>query len=90
VLLAIGKHLDRPAAVAAAVTLAERVIERARREEHFRLGPSEFEYRVFDPGFFRGLSGIGYTLLRLASPSRLPSVLAFEAPEYVASHLDEI
>jgi type 2 lantibiotic biosynthesis protein LanM len=80
VLLTIGRHLDRPAAVAAAVTLAERVTERALGAGHFRLGPSAFEYRVFDPGFFRGLSGIGYVLLRLAAPTRLPSVLAFEAP----------
>jgi type 2 lantibiotic biosynthesis protein LanM len=29
-------------------------------------------------GFFQGWSGIGYTLLRLAYPDQLPSVLAFE------------
>jgi hypothetical protein len=33
---------------------------------------------VFEPSFFQGLSGIGYQLLRLAAPERLPSVLAFE------------
>jgi type 2 lantibiotic biosynthesis protein LanM len=80
VLLAVGRHLDRPSTVAAALALGERVTERARAAGHFRLGPSAFEYRVFDPGFFRGLSGIGYVLLRLAAPARLPSVLAFEAP----------
>jgi lantibiotic modifying enzyme len=80
VLLAVGRHLDRPSTVAAALALGERVTERARAAGHFRLGPSAFEYRVFDPGFFRGLSGIGYVLLRLAAPTLLPSVLAFEAP----------
>jgi type 2 lantibiotic biosynthesis protein LanM len=80
VLLAIGRHLDRPATIAAALALGERVTERAVAAGHFRLGPSAFEYRVFDPGFFRGLSGIGYVLLRLAAPTRLPSVLAFEPP----------
>ena len=34
--------------------------------------------RVFSPGLFVGASGIGYTLLRLASNDALPSVLAFE------------
>jgi type 2 lantibiotic biosynthesis protein LanM len=32
----------------------------------------------YDPGFFRGLSGIGYQLLRVAHPDELPAVLAFE------------
>ncbi|KFE64364.1 type 2 lanthipeptide synthetase LanM family protein [Hyalangium minutum] len=32
----------------------------------------------FDPSFFQGLSGIGYQLLRLAFPGRLPSVLVWE------------
>ncbi|HEV2062957.1 MAG TPA: type 2 lanthipeptide synthetase LanM family protein, partial [Thermoanaerobaculia bacterium] len=30
-----------------------------------------------DPGFFRGLAGVGYTLLRVAVPATLPSVLCF-------------
>jgi lantibiotic modifying enzyme len=30
------------------------------------------------PGFFQGTSGVGYTLLRLAHPDRLPGVLLFE------------
>jgi lantibiotic modifying enzyme len=29
------------------------------------------------PGFFRGLSGVGYTLLRVAAPALLPCVLGF-------------
>jgi lantibiotic modifying enzyme len=29
----------------------------------------------FAPGFFRGMAGIGYQLLRLADPNSLPSVL---------------
>jgi type 2 lantibiotic biosynthesis protein LanM len=89
-LLTIGRHLDCSPVVAAGIALAGQVIERARRVDHFRLGLSPFEYRVFDPGFFRGLSGIGYTLLRLAAPSRLPSVLAFEAPSRLASAEGEI
>jgi class II lanthipeptide synthase len=53
------------------------VLERARRRGAFRMflnAPA----KVFSPGLFVGASGIGYTLLRLADPSSLPSVLAFE------------
>jgi type 2 lantibiotic biosynthesis protein LanM len=32
----------------------------------------------FEPSFFQGLSGIGYALLRMAFPGRLPSVLVWE------------
>lgn len=65
--------------VEAARALARRVMARARRRGHFRLSGAGTDYRVFDPGFFQGLSGIGYGLLRLAHPDRLPSVLAFDA-----------
>jgi type 2 lantibiotic biosynthesis protein LanM len=33
---------------------------------------------AFAPGFFRGMSGIGYQLLRLAFPDSLPSVLVWD------------
>ncbi len=32
------------------------------------------------PGLMNGLAGIGYGLLRLAEPDRVPSVLAMEGP----------
>ncbi len=32
------------------------------------------------PGFMEGIAGIGYGLLRLAAPCRVPSVLAFDPP----------
>ena len=34
--------------------------------------------RPFIPGFFKGLAGIGYGLLRLIAPDRLPSILLWE------------
>ena len=33
---------------------------------------------LFNPGFFQGISGIGYEFLRLAFPEKLPSILIFE------------
>jgi lantibiotic modifying enzyme len=79
VLLTAGRRLDMPEAEDAARSLAARVLARARARHHFRLSTPGIEYRVFDPGFFRGLSGIGYELLRLAAPARLPSILRFDA-----------
>jgi type 2 lantibiotic biosynthesis protein LanM len=75
-----GRRLMRRDAYEGARRLARVVIARARHNGHFRLTASGFDYRIFDPGFFRGLSGIGYSLLHLASPAHLPSVAAFEAP----------
>jgi lantibiotic modifying enzyme len=36
--------------------------------------------KVESPGLMTGLAGIGYGLLRLAEPTRLPSVLVLEPP----------
>ncbi|MCC7044010.1 MAG: type 2 lantipeptide synthetase LanM family protein [Acidobacteria bacterium] len=80
VLLVAGEQLGRADAVDAARALAVRVVDRARRRGHFKLSGAGTDYRVFDPGFFQGLSGVGYELLRLARPSGLPSVAGFGAP----------
>jgi type 2 lantibiotic biosynthesis protein LanM len=80
VLLVAGEQSGRVDATLAARALAARVVDRARRRGHFRLSGAGTDYRVFDPGFFQGLSGIGYQLLRVAQPSGLPSVAGFEAP----------
>ncbi|MFN8058375.1 MAG: type 2 lanthipeptide synthetase LanM family protein [Vicinamibacterales bacterium] len=79
VLVTVGRRLGRPDVVAAGVDVATRTAERASRRQLYGLRGSGVDYRVFDPGFFRGLSGIGYSLLHAARPERLPSVLAFEA-----------
>ena len=80
VLLTIGRRLGRSDVQDAGAVLAAGVLSRAVRRRHFRLSGAGGEYRVFDPGFFRGLSGIGYEMLRLAAPDRLPSVAALEPP----------
>lgn len=75
VLLEAGRRFDRPDLVRAARSIARRRLQAATRfAEEDRTGS-------FHCGFFRGISGLGYTLLRLrdaeAGP-RLPSVLALE------------
>jgi lantibiotic modifying enzyme len=61
------------------VTEAARLLERLRRGE-WRCGiPGGVE----TPGFMMGLAGIGYGLLRLGVPARVPSVLSLEGPRSV-------
>jgi lantibiotic modifying enzyme len=43
--------------------------------------------RVESPGLMTGLAGIGYGLLRLAEPTRMPSVLMLEPPMLQVSGL---
>jgi type 2 lantibiotic biosynthesis protein LanM len=78
VLLTVGHLLKRRDAVESAHELAEGVVRRAERRGHFPLKSSGFSYPIRSATFFRGLSGIGYQMLRLAEPSRIPSVLGFE------------
>ncbi|WP_019500707.1 type 2 lanthipeptide synthetase LanM family protein [Pseudanabaena sp. PCC 6802] len=56
---------------------ATNVVSRARRTGAYQLFPN-LPNSVFNPGFFQGTAGIGYQLLRLAQPDRLPSVLLWE------------
>jgi lantibiotic modifying enzyme len=78
VLLTIGQRLEDATLVAAAQSIARAAVARARERGHFTLSATGFAYRVFDPGFFQGMSGIGYHFLRLAAPALLPSILGFD------------
>lgn len=52
------------------------MVSRAARKGDFTLS-EESGGRMFRPGFFRGLAGVGYTLLRSLEPDSLPSVIRF-------------
>lgn len=53
-------------------------IRRAQQRKAFSLQTDPVRNAVFQPGFFRGSSGIGHSLLRLARPDLVPSVLNWE------------
>lgn len=73
ILLYAGQAGGRPELVETAYEIVAETVERAEREGQFRwLRPGEGDF--FDPSFFVGASGIGYTLLRFAEPEKLPSV----------------
>jgi lantibiotic modifying enzyme len=60
----------------AAYQAAGTVLESIERNGWLCGNPVEIE----SPGLMTGLAGIGYELLRLAEPERVPSVLALEIP----------
>lgn len=71
-----AEQLDDAAWRQASDTLAASLLEDI--EVHGRrsgIGPG-----VDQPGLMTGIAGIGYGLLRLAAPERVPSVLTFELP----------
>lgn len=74
-LLTAGQRLRRAELIDQARRLAVSLSVRAIERGGFALEGAETDLH---PGFFRGLSGIGYQLLRLAAPAKLPSVLLWE------------
>jgi type 2 lantibiotic biosynthesis protein LanM len=76
-LLVAAQTLNCPHLLTAAHQATAVVLEKARSQGTFTLflhGSSQ----TMNPGFFQGLSGIGYQLLRLAYPEQLPSVLLWQ------------
>ncbi len=69
----LGGHTREIARLGATLT-----IQRARHRRAFSLQPDPVRNAVFQPGFFRGISGLGYSFLRLARPDALPAVLAWQ------------
>ena len=83
-LLMMGSRLQDARGLASAAAIATRLAERVCAEGSAGARTEGFEHRTFHPGFFRGLSGIGYQLLRSAAPSRLPSILGFASSQPAA------
>ena len=63
--------------VAESAELTAKVILAAKHRSHFNilLGSGD---NLANTGFFHGLTGIGYSLLRQAFPDKFPSILIFE------------
>jgi lantibiotic modifying enzyme len=76
-LMTIGQFLGRPELQRMAETRMAMAIRVGASMGAMRLGHGAASAR---PGFFRGLAGIGYELLRVARPEVHPSVLAFQQP----------
>ncbi len=77
VLSAAGERLARPDLLRAARKKAAVALKRKEGRGSFSIHP-ELPGEVHNPGFFRGTAGIGYELLRLSDPDRLPCALLWE------------
>jgi lantibiotic modifying enzyme len=75
--LVASVRLSRPALRRAALEKAARLVERASRRGGFSLLDGDAR-GVSNPALFLGTSGIGYGLLRLAAPERVPSILSWD------------
>jgi type 2 lantibiotic biosynthesis protein LanM len=78
-LLTAGLALERPELIKTAHKQMACILRNAQSKGAFNLRLNDWQNRCFKPGFFRGLAGVGYTMLRLGRPETLPSVLLFEA-----------
>ncbi len=88
ILLAAGQAAGRDDWRGAAARRLAALLHAAMARGSFRLGNEGNDPVPADPGFFRGLSGIGYALLRFAAPDSLPCVLLFEEGPRDARGLD--
>ena len=80
VLLTAGRGLKDPRLVTMAQECAGGVVDRRERTGDYCLF-SNLRGTHLGIGFFQGLAGVGYELLRLASPAIVPSVLLFVSPK---------
>jgi lantibiotic modifying enzyme len=78
-LLEMGRILGRQDWIDQATTQAQRALDQATAAGHFRLY-DDLPAHLFNPGFFRGVAGVGYVLLRLAREAgeNIPCVLSME------------
>jgi type 2 lantibiotic biosynthesis protein LanM len=76
-LLTAAERLQRPQLLAQATHWIEQIVARAAQRGRYLLDPSLPSW-VVQPALFQGTAGIGYTLLRLAHPARLPAALLWE------------
>jgi lantibiotic modifying enzyme len=73
-----AKRLSQEGWLDEALQQATWLIQREERRGQFMLSMNDHSANSNEVSFFKGLSGIGYQMLRLAFPDELPSVLLFE------------
>jgi type 2 lantibiotic biosynthesis protein LanM len=77
-LLAASLQMSRPDFLETAKTWAAWVVGRAEQAGGYVVRSNPELNWAYSPGFFQGIAGIGYELLRLAYPHQLPSILLWE------------
>jgi type 2 lantibiotic biosynthesis protein LanM len=74
-LIEVAKRSRRPDLHEKAERITSAVIRRARANLSYGLG---VDASLYVPSFHQGMAGIGYQILRLSCPGKLPSVLLWE------------
>ncbi|MCF4965710.1 type 2 lanthipeptide synthetase LanM family protein [Nostoc sp. CMAA1605] len=77
VLIEAATRFSEPHLLADAQKLAVSIVHKAKENGHFHLF-SPHHQDMYNPGFFNGMAGIGYELLRLSYPQLLPTILLFD------------
>ena len=77
-LLEAAQRLQNPSLKAAAFRVAERCIERHRKQPFTIPQPSASVGPHCGPGLWQGIAGIGYSLIRLSAPAQFPCILVFQ------------
>ncbi|MBD2207954.1 type 2 lantipeptide synthetase LanM [Calothrix sp. FACHB-1219] len=77
VFLEAATKLSHPNLLADAQKLAASIVNKTHETGHFYLF-SPHHQDIYNPGFFNGMAGIGYELLRLSYPKLLPAILLFD------------
>jgi type 2 lantibiotic biosynthesis protein LanM len=76
-LVAASQRLGQPQLLEMARQWASVLVHRASQRGGFRL-LAQLPRQAYNPGLFQGIAGIGYELLRVAFPERVPSILLWE------------
>lgn len=77
ILLLASHKLACPALKTVVQQQVAALIEKSRRTGSY-CSFAHLPRHVFNPSFFQGVAGIGYSLLRIAYPDKLPSILLLE------------
>jgi type 2 lantibiotic biosynthesis protein LanM len=76
-LVAASGRLEQPHLLQVAQQWTSALVHRATQRGGFHV-LDQLPRQAFNPGFFQGHAGVGYQLLRVAFPERIPSVLLWE------------
>jgi lantibiotic modifying enzyme len=76
-LVAASGRLGQPHLLEVARQWASVLVHRATQRGGFHL-LTQLPRQAFNPGLFQGYAGVGYELLRVAFPERIPSLLLWE------------
>ncbi len=77
-LLCAASAFERKELLETARTTIDQTVRRALKTTYYRFSPQVGQNYCLQANLFRGLAGIGYTLIHALEPASLPCIMAFE------------